>query len=286
MSRATWSRTLDRSTRGILVAVVLAAVAVPAAADRVSDSQVKSLLADISTELEKLDKMVPAEHRDARVEHESGAMRLSELIERLGATTDEVASSVAGAEPPADAVRSLLVGGKDLIGLLEENRWVPFSEGRHPWTTLWNRLERLAEAYSADYSADPASWEIERMSDAELAELTSGLRTHTQEFETLLRAELERRKSKPAVQKAALANLEKLRDSAATISADGRSGADAEEATERLIEHALAVDRLLAENGLTKSLQEPWHEVEESVSGLHRAYHPGPMEGYNLLSEQ
>lgn len=179
-----------RRARPVIVMSVLALLAVsPLAADRVYDRDVKKLIDQADSGLNRFMGRMSSEAKSAKVTRDGVEVDISNYLADLKTSGNKLDSRFASG-----------AAGTEALDFLKRAKFAEEFWGRHPgfsgadaeWSALSGTLGALAGAYQIDWKSDPAGWRPVRMDDQELATLAGGLdqqlKSYGKELNTAARA--------------------------------------------------------------------------------------------------
>jgi hypothetical protein len=253
-------------------ALLAFALAAPAMSDRLSDKDLKVLLQDVRKDVNALHKAIEPQYRAAVIRNERGEFKVSEVLDDLEKSANDMASSVGGRNDANAEVTRFLTQAAALQRRAEEGRWMLGAE--EEWASLEPRLASLAEAYGGDFGGDPASWKLARLTDQQVGDLAATLSGNVKGLRSPLNKALKKDKTiSPGDRDSLLDNLDGLSDAAAALGQSARKGLDADAEVARIERHAGAIGAFLSQHSASMAtINAPWGAIERSIGTLKGAF--------------
>ena len=199
----------------LFVAVWLVASAAPLlAADRLTDRDVKELIARIEDGRDKFDNALDDKFKNSILRDASGEVNVKRFLNTFQESIDRVEESLKPDYAASTEVGTLLRQGSALERYFRQQPGG--TKGESEWNRLASDLETLAAAYGSDFpiGENPA---FRRLGDREVSQSVKALESSAQQLKRSLDSDL---KKDPAVDKA---SREGIVDEADQLSKDAKA---------------------------------------------------------------
>jgi hypothetical protein len=166
---------------------------------RLSDKEVKQLMADVDANVPRFEKSLSREMRTAKIRSEATEVDVKAFLKDLATTCKQMkkrfnASYSASAEVNACLRRAYGLQHREAQGL-------SLLGGEQEWPRLKTSLVALGTQYGVDFEAGPEDWKVRRLNDKEVVEISQALAKEAKSFKKALSTSAKANKEIPAQEK-------------------------------------------------------------------------------------
>jgi hypothetical protein len=255
---------------GALVVTALLGTAPAAAADRLSDKDVKALIERIDDERDRFEDQLDGEVKRSILRGPRGEVHVERYLDDLQENVDKLKERFSSEYAASAEVTAVLRQGGD-IGRFIASKPANF-DGASEWNRLAASLSQLAAVYGTSMPV-PDGQTARRANDREVKVVATQVAKDADHFKKELDASLEHDTSldKPT-REAALRGVEDLKADAKRLGSLAGDGRPASGEAKALLERAAAIRAAIGGRTLSPPARTAWAQIETSLDKVALAF--------------
>lgn len=255
---------------GASVVVALLATAPVAAAERLTDKDVKALIERIDNERDRFEDQLDGEVKHSILRGPGGEVHVERFLDDLQENVKKLKERFSSEYAASAEVTAVLRQGGDISRFIATKP--PNFDGASEWSRLAASLSQLAAVYGTSMPV-PEGQVARRVNDREVKAATTQLAKDADQFKKELDASL---KHEPTVTKAtrdtATAEIEQLKAAAKRVGSLSGDGRPASGEAKALLDQAAAIRGTMGNHKLSPQARTAWAEIEKSLDKVALAF--------------
>ena len=258
-----------KATALTLAATVLCWTAPALAADRLTDKDVKSLVARIEQDRDRFDNALDGKLKNSILRGPSGEVKVADLLNEFQESIDRLEERMKPDYAASAEAGTLLRRAAAVHRLLREQ--LPGIGGESEWNRLETDLKALALAYGTDFPP-PENATVRRIGDGELAAELDAIARTANQLKKSLDADLKKDTSiDKAARQAIVSEADGLSKDAKALRDRVKNGQPSSAEAERLLARAARMKSIIDGHRVPTSTA-AWTEASTRIQAVARAY--------------
>lgn len=261
--------------RTLAAATLLALLpAVPAAAQRLTDDDVKALAERIYNERDRFEDALDGDFKHAKLRTASGEYDINRFLDDFQERANEFKDRLTSGYAASREAGELLKQSSQISGYMK--RQSPTMKGMSEWNKLEGSLGQLATAYGTTFPL-PDGATPRRIGDGELKAAANAIEQGGKDFKKALEKDLKADKSvDPAARAAAIAEADSFAKSAKALKDRVGDGKPSSAEAQQLFQQAAKIKDVMGGKNLAMA-SGAWSGVSSKLAAIAQAYNmPAP----------
>ena len=261
-----------RPTAPVLIATGLLAIGVApgAAADRLTDKDVKTLMVQVDENRDRFEDQLDGKLKRSILRGPRGEVNVGEYLDDLQANVDKMKDRFTPQYAASAEVTAELLQGTDIQRYMSTQP--PDFDGASEWNRLSASLGQLAAVYGAPWPLSEGA-AVSRMNDGELKKTAEELSKSADTFKKELDSSLKKDKTiDSATREAAVQEADGLKKDAKKVGSLVGDGRPASGEAKALLQRAAGMQTAISGRTLSPAAQSAWGDFQGGLDKVAQAF--------------
>ncbi len=254
----------------IVTGLLAIGVAPGAAADRLADKDVKTLMVQVDENRDRFEDQLDGKLKSSILRGPRGEVNVGEYLDDLQANVDKMKDRFTPQYSASAEVTAVLRQGSDIQRYMSTQP--PDFDGASEWNRLSASLGQLAAVYGAPWPLTESA-AVSRMNDGELKKIADELSKSADIFKKELDSSLKMDKTiDSATREAAVQEADGLKKDAKKLGSLVGDGRPASGEAQALLQRAAGVQRAISGRAISPAAQSAWGDFQSGLDKVAQAF--------------